>query len=895
MQKHHLWLTAALMLIAAATRLYHIQTQSIWFDEGWSAYAAVQPTLWDAFQADATNPPLYYVLLNISVRFTGDSEFALRWFSLVCGLLVIPLAYQLGRTVFDERAGLYAAFLAAVSPPLWWASQEARMYTLLAVWMCLVALAWHRISDQLSKKTALVSFAPLRFKKYRWWLLLWFAELALLYSHNSGPVIGIWLNIVTLMAWLVRRSLRVPDWRLWFAGQMIVGGLWLPYFFGRFLAVQEANSSLVRRPELGLPLLSQIAQSFWTGTWAMVDKEPLVMGLCATAFVIALLVIDWRKAKARWMIAHVIVLIAALIFGLSILGNELHGRYLVMIVPLLLIPLGDGLAHVQRHGLALVFVALLALNIHFITQDKAYQHDDARAMVQYYADLLDADDTVVAWSYADRYELAYYWERLGVQAGRVILPEGADLDVVLPLLPQNGGDIALNVWYTQRADFRGMLGCVLGNGTINPLDTGTIDSLGVYTVYGMNSLLYRAPQLNLPSPRPLDANISNMAQIIAVGGFPTFSSQQALCLPIQLRLTQALNVDLKAAVRVYNDLGWEVASDDAVFADASQRLTSEAPAGTTMTAYPLLRLPFAAPAGDYRIEVTVYDERVSPSGYDVLNERGGRTLALGTWRTQAGADWTQALIALPEIDSPAAMYIVSDNLALLSSDDWQIVRNGDIIRIELVWRGSDPLPELTLTAQDGSWRVAVPARLATHDEITLDWRAVQVPLDAASGIAELRLPDGQVIGSYNVESLTAQFTEPLFAEPVHVTLPNVGTLVGFTVMADGIDHTQPLPITLIWQVHGTPSINYVVFVQLLDASGRVIAQSDSVPAQGVRPTTGWRMGEYIIDEHILRFNENAAPGTAMLIAGMYDSVTFERVAISEGVDAIVLATVVEVR
>ena len=80
------------------------------------------------------------------------------------------------------------------------------------------------------------------------------------------------------------------------------------------------------------------------------------------------------------------------------------------------------------------FLLLFAFDL-IAAQNPDYQHDDARAMVQYYADHLTADDSVIAWSYADRYDLAYYWDRLGVQARRVTLPEGADLDAVLPLLP----------------------------------------------------------------------------------------------------------------------------------------------------------------------------------------------------------------------------------------------------------------------------------------------------------------------------------------------------------------------------------------------------------------------------------------------------------------------------
>src|SRR5690606_9399980 len=184
--------------------------------------------------------------------------------------------------------------------------------------------------------------------------------------------------------------------------------------------------------------------------------------------------------------------VAGLVAGLGILGNELHGRYLVMLVPLLLVPLGAGMARLPSAGLrgliTFGFGGLLLANIYYAQQPQ-YQHDDARGMVAYYAETLTADDTVLAWSYADRYDLWYYWDRLGVQARRVTLPEGADLEAVAPLLPQSG-DVALNVWYTQRADYRGMMNCLLSAGTTGlPVE---------HEVYGMSSLLYESPLLRLP-------------------------------------------------------------------------------------------------------------------------------------------------------------------------------------------------------------------------------------------------------------------------------------------------------------------------------------------------------------------------------------------------------------
>jgi uncharacterized membrane protein len=138
-------LFVVILILAVLVRLCGIQAQSLWFDEGWSAYAATQPTLFGAANADATNPPLYYVLLNTMTRFLGDSEFSLRLFSLFTGLIVIALTYRLAGYLFGCPADLYTALLTAGSPLLWWASQEARMYTMLAALVTVCAWALHRL------------------------------------------------------------------------------------------------------------------------------------------------------------------------------------------------------------------------------------------------------------------------------------------------------------------------------------------------------------------------------------------------------------------------------------------------------------------------------------------------------------------------------------------------------------------------------------------------------------------------------------------------------------------------------------------------------------------------------------------------------------------------------
>jgi hypothetical protein len=243
--------------------------------------------------------------------------------------------------------------------------------------------------------------------------------------------------------------------------------------------------------------------------------------------------------------------------------------------------------------------------------------------------------------------------------------------------------------------------------------------------------------------------------------------------------------------------------------------------------------------------------------------------------------------------------IVRQNLTLIAHDGTlnaeSSVANGSEIRVTLLWRGTGVLPDLTLLDTDGRWSVDVPPLITVHDSITLDWRSVRVPADAPSGLAELRLLNGTVIGHYTIESLPMTLEAPAFNHSVAVEFPGVGELVGYS-LSDPITLDVPPTLTLIWRAGESPSdVSYTVFAQLLNTEGRVIAQSDSIPKTGTRPTTGWRTGEYIEDAHMLIYNDLAAPGEAALIVGLYDTTNNQRLRLAENTDYVVLSDEVEVR
>ncbi len=78
-----------------------------------------------------------------------------------------------------------------------------------------------------------------------------------------------------------------------------------------------------------------------------------------------------------------------------------------------------------------------------------------------------------------------------------------------------------------------------------------------------------------------------------------------------------------------------------------------------------------------------------------------------------------------------------------------------------------------------------------------------------------------------------------------------------------------LTITLYWQAEQIPSARYKVFVHLLDAENRVVAQRDGEPVGDLRLTTTWRAGEMIADHYGILIEPETPPGEYRIEVGLY--------------------------
>jgi hypothetical protein len=87
---------------------------------------------------------------------------------------------------------------------------------------------------------------------------------------------------------------------------------------------------------------------------------------------------------------------------------------------------------------------------------------------------------------------------------------------------------------------------------------------------------------------------------------------------------------------------------------------------------------------------------------------------------------------------------------------------------------------------------------------------------------------------------------------------------------------ETVPLTLFWQARQPIAQNLKVFVHLLSAEGSLIAQRDSEPVAGQRPTSTWAPGESIVDRYGILLPGDLPAGDYQLVAGLYDPATGAR-------------------
>ena len=429
--------------LALGLRLPHLGRASLWYDETVSAYLATQP-LQAAIQHTRLDihPPGYYMLLNLWRGLAGRSEFSLAYFSLVFGVLLIPLTYTVARRLFGLQSGLVAAWLSAVSAYGVWYSQEVRMYSLAACLGCLLVLA----TERATRGDARLGSALL------WGLLAALSLYVLYYLAFLVAFLGLFWFVLCLSG---RRS-RV-HLRHWLAGQGMALLLYIPWLP---IALRQALEPPVPPWRSAQPLALMLRQSALalSGGEALPERYLLLaVALCALA-----LLAPWlaRRARSSWSIVGSFAFPCLSLIALSLLVPLFHPRYLFAFSPLFLVSVSAIASwpwrRLGRTFSLLVVIAFSLVNLQAVGiawSDVRYQPDDLRGAVHWLQERWVPGDVIFVNAGYAYTALLYYWQGPRPSVVRLDSYRGGEPSSPLLLAGGSIGGSRTLGWGDRSADF----------------------------------------------------------------------------------------------------------------------------------------------------------------------------------------------------------------------------------------------------------------------------------------------------------------------------------------------------------------------------------------------------------------------------------------------------------
>jgi len=335
----------ALTALAAALRLVMLGSQALWYDEVWTldlAHSSLGLMLrripnWE------TTPPLYYLFAWASNHAFGPSQAALRLPGALAGVLTVPAVWGAARRFGGVRAGVIAAAFTACSPFMWWYSQEARAYSMAALFCALSLWFLARALDTGA------------WRDFSGWAIA--CSLAALSQYPAGLVFG-----MSAVAALIAAP------RFW--RRVVVVSL-LPVATGLAIAPLAAEQRSTGRSdwiEL-FPLrgrLEQIVAQFWFGNPVFSSGRSLsVAALVGALAVVAIAILGSRRPQPVGrgpMIPAFVAIGTVAMFGFSkVVGTDtILARNLIVIWPTATTAVAIWLARIGRRS-SIVFTASVCL------------------------------------------------------------------------------------------------------------------------------------------------------------------------------------------------------------------------------------------------------------------------------------------------------------------------------------------------------------------------------------------------------------------------------------------------------------------------------------------------------------------------------------------------------
>jgi 4-amino-4-deoxy-L-arabinose transferase-like glycosyltransferase len=885
-----------LLLLAYALRLFNLEAQSLWFDEGVTLKLATSsPPDLIADRAANIHPPLYFIFMKGWAVLLGSEAFTGRYASVLFSLLQIPIVLAVARRWLGAAAGGLAAVLVALWPLSIIYAQEMRVYALLPLVALLLLYQTWRL---LHRPQA--SWQP--------WLYLGLLVWAGLHLHYVMAFVvayaALWLAVAL---W---RQGRKAALRRWFVTYLLVALFSLPWVaivLGNWAAVQQeltGGYQLAEAPPLPF-VLEQVWLFHWTGLAGTVGS-PVARWIGRALALLLLLLLAWRRPRQRsaLLVAHWLIPLCAAFILWSIRASA-HPRYLTVFAIFFLLLLAwlgaprrplrwPALLPTALLALPLLALTAFSLNGYFVERNMG-QKEDVRGVARHLQAVAAADDLIVApykdWSLSFEYQ------------GRtpLLMPELGDPEALWAQLSQRtraGQRVYLLRRNTGSLDWQELLPYALE-------EAGALQEVRRFD--GLTLYAYELQQ-SVAAPSWIEqrqARFGSLA-LTATALEPLVPANTAIPIALTWQPLAPQPGHYWLALTLRDVDGWPISRIDRQLVGPRGQGTAGWAVGEPLHTYHRLPIPPGTAPLSYTVTAEVYglgaDGAVPLSLLDEQGAPRGTSLALppvqltppvaaGGYDVQAQPPaWEQPLWLAPELSLVAAAL------------DRETVAPGETLFVRLRWRAlASDLPQLQpqlVLEQDGVLLAQAESSPTLQRYPTSRWqegeevaeqRQLSLPATAEEGVAEVFMTLGAArvkLGEVRIAGVARRFDAPPVSYRADARFGDVARLVGFDLPQTEVTGGEPLPLTLVWESLATGAQPaYTVFVHLVAPDGRIVAQDDAPPNEGRRPTNGWVSGEYVVDTHHLRYQEPEYRGPGQIVVGLYDPISGVRLTLPDGTDS----------
>ncbi len=397
-----------LMLLAFAVRIYRLDFQSIWWDEGHSIQMASAPIAEiPTLPGMDVHPPGFFAMLHGWMAISGRSEFALRYLSLVFSVLTVALLVRFGRRMGGWRVGLMAGWLAALSPFYVAYAQEVRMYAAVTFFaLASIYFQWEVMFGRRASARRHVIFYAL-------------FTAAALYTHYFTLFLLAAENLLWFGWVIARRREKSRRW-VWLGGQLGALVLFLPQLWIASRQIAGYANPNLQPPTLGY-FIAHSWQAYTIGlAFDPARAVPFLWGMAI--FIIAGVAVQSFKFKvsekqsaissqqsavttsriARYFSFFTIhfslfIIPLALYFIVLQIRPSYEPRYMMLVTPSLFLLMGLAFAPKNRASAAmgLAVAAIFVLGLHGYFTDETFFKDDSAGVTNWLAAETTADDIVL--------------------------------------------------------------------------------------------------------------------------------------------------------------------------------------------------------------------------------------------------------------------------------------------------------------------------------------------------------------------------------------------------------------------------------------------------------------------------------------------------------------------